>query len=219
MAGTIFWDVDTQVDFMVPGGKLYVPDAEAITANLERLTRYAREGGIPRVASVDDHAADDPEISDQPDFRDTFPPHCLHGTEGQRKIAATAMASPVVVPNRAEDPEALRARLRGHRGEILIEKSRFDVFTNPNTEAVIDALAPETIVVYGVAQDVCDAHAIRGFLERGRAAVVFVEDAARPIDAARGRELLDEWKRQGVRVVRTADVLAGRLAAAALPVR
>jgi nicotinamidase/pyrazinamidase len=211
VAGTIFWDVDTQVDFMVPGGKLYVPDAAAITGNLERLTRYARERSIPRVASVDDHTPRDPEISDRPDFRETFPPHCLRGTEGQKKIPATAMASPVVVPNRREDADAVRARVRGHGGEILIEKSRFDVFSNPNTDAVLDALAPDTIVVYGVAQDVCDAHAIRGFLERGGASVVFVEDAARPIDAERGRELLEQWKRQGVRVVRTDDVLAGRL--------
>jgi nicotinamidase/pyrazinamidase len=217
--GTIFWDVDTQVDFMVPGGKLYVPDAVSITGNLERLTRHAREGGIPRVASVDDHSPEDPEISDAPDFRETFPPHCLHGTEGQKKIAATAMRSPVVVGNRREDPESLRSRLRRHRGEILIEKTRFDVFTNPNTAAVLDALAPATIVVYGVAQDICDAHAIRGFLERGQAGVVFVEDAARPIDPARGRELLEEWKRRGVRVVRTDDVLAGRLPEAAFPDR
>jgi nicotinamidase/pyrazinamidase len=213
LAGTIFWDVDTQVDFMVPEGKLYVPDAVAITGNLERLTAHAREKGIPRVASVDDHTLQDPEISDAPDFRETFPPHCLRGTEGQKKIAATAMLSPVVVANRPEDPAALRARLGGHRGEVLIEKSRFDVFTNPNTGAVLDALAPETIVVYGVAQDVCDAHAIRGFLRRGGARVVFVEDAARPIDAARGAELVEEWKRQGVTVTRTADVLAGRILA------
>jgi nicotinamidase/pyrazinamidase len=209
--GTIFWDVDTQVDFMVPEGKLYVPDAVAITGNLERLTRYAREKGLTRVASVDDHTLQDPEISDAPDFRATFPPHCLHGTEGQQKIPATAMRKPVVVANRALDPADLASRVRGHRGEILIEKSRFDVFTNPNTDAVLDLLAPEAIVVYGVAQDVCDAHAIRGFLRRGGVLVVFVEDAARPIDAARGIELVQEWKRQGVAVTRTEDVLAGAL--------
>jgi len=219
VAGTIFWDVDPQVDFMVPGGKLYVPDAVAITPNLERLTRYAREKGVTRVASVDDHTLQDPEISDKPDFRDTFPPHCLHGTLGQEKIPATAMRSPVVVPNRRLDPADLAARVRGHRGEILIEKSRFDVFTNPNTDAVLDLLAPETLVVYGVAQDVCDAHAIRGFLRRGGTRVVFVEDAARPIDAARGRAFVQEWKRQGVAMVRTEDVLAGHVPAAALPVR
>ena len=62
----------------------------------------------------------------------------------------------------------------------------------------MDALAPETVVVYGVAQDVCDAQAIAGFLRRGGVRVVFVEDAARPIDAARGAALLEEWRSRGV---------------------
>jgi nicotinamidase-related amidase len=94
---------------------------------------------------------------------------------------------------------------------VLIEKNHFDVFSNPNTTAVLDALAPETVVVFGVAQDVCDAHAIAGFLRRGGCRVVFVEDAAKPIDAERGAELLEEWKRRGVRVVSTADVLEDRI--------
>ena len=149
-----------------------------------------------RVASVDDHIPGDHEISDTPDFGKTFPPHCLRGTPGQEKIPATALEAPVVVPNRPEDPAVLAARLARHMGEILIEKSRFDVFTNPNAAAVVDALAPETIVVYGVAQDVCDAHAIGGFLRRGGLRVVFVEDAARPIDAARGAALLTSGSRR-----------------------
>ena len=121
MSGIVFWDVDTQVDFMVPDGKLYVPDAAAITPNLERLTRRAREHGIPRVASVDDHTLLDPEISDTPDFRETFPAHCLRGTEGQKKIPATAMRSPVVVPDRALEPEKEEMEI-DEEGE-LVEKS------------------------------------------------------------------------------------------------
>jgi nicotinamidase-related amidase len=34
MARVIFWDVDTQYDFMRADGKLYVPDAEHIIPNL-----------------------------------------------------------------------------------------------------------------------------------------------------------------------------------------
>jgi nicotinamidase-related amidase len=165
---------------------------------------------ISRVASVCDHVLEDPEISATPDYRTTFPPHCLRGSEGQRKIPATAMENPVVVPNRREDPALLRRRLERHTGEILIEKNAFDVFSNPNTGVLLDTLQPDTLVVYGVAQDVCDAHAIDGFLKRGGCRVVFVADAARPIDALRGAELLAEWKQRGVGVVTTADILAGR---------
>src|SRR5262245_29953188 len=107
MSGVVFWDVDTQVDFMVPEGKLYVPGAVEITENLARLTRHARARNLPRVASVCDHVLEDAEISAAPDLRTMFPPHCLRGSAGQRKIPATAMENPVVVPNRAEDPAGL----------------------------------------------------------------------------------------------------------------
>jgi nicotinamidase/pyrazinamidase len=202
-----FWDVDTQVDFMRPDGKLYVPGAVEIVPALAALSAHARERGIVRVASVCDHVAGDEELSDTPDFRTTFPPHCLRGTPGQAKIPETALASPVVVPNRPEDPAVLAARLLRHTGEILVEKNHFDVFTNPNASALLDTLAPQTVVVYGVAQDVCDAQAIAGFLRRGDVRVVFVEDAARAIDASRGAALLDEWRSRGVSILRTADVL------------
>ena len=203
----VFWDVDTQVDFMRPEGKLYVPGAAEIGPALAALTRAAARPGIVRVASVCDHVLEDDEISDTPDFRTTFPPHCLRGTPGQAKVPETALVDPLVVPNRPEDPALLASRLARHAGEVLIEKNHFDVFTNPNTSAVLDALAPDTVVVYGVAQDVCDAHAIAGFLKRGGLRVVFVEDAARPIDAARGAALLADWKRQGVEVMRTEETL------------
>jgi nicotinamidase/pyrazinamidase len=52
MAETIFWDVDTQVDFMLPDGKLYVPGAEQIISRLEALTLYARDHLIPILGSV-----------------------------------------------------------------------------------------------------------------------------------------------------------------------
>jgi len=207
MSATVFWDVDTQVDFMRPDGKLYVPGAVEIVPALSALTRHARARGIVRVASVCDHVPGDDELSGAPDYVTTFPPHCLRGTPGQAKIPETALEAPVVVPNRWEDPAVLAERLARHTGEILVEKNHFDVFTNPNASALVDALGPETVVVYGVAQDVCDAQAIAGLLRRGGLRVAFVEDAARAIDAARGAALLDEWRARGVAVVSTADVL------------
>ena len=68
-AAVLFWDVDTQVDFMHANGKLYVPDAEAIIPNLKRLTDYAHAHGIRIVASADDHVGGHRELSTAPDFR------------------------------------------------------------------------------------------------------------------------------------------------------
>src|SRR5258706_12215059 len=104
----IFWDVDTQVDFMHADGKLYVPGAEAIIPTLKKLTAYAHAHGVRIVASADDHVAGHRELSDQPDFKETFPPHCMHGSPGQRKIPETALTSPLVVEPGPEDPAALK---------------------------------------------------------------------------------------------------------------
>src|SRR5438094_4238061 len=97
MARVIFWDVDTQYDFMHAAGKLYVPEAERIITNLQRLTNYAHGHGIRIVASADDHVMEHSEISDSPDWQSTFPAHCMRGTAGQMKIPETALRDPLVI--------------------------------------------------------------------------------------------------------------------------
>jgi nicotinamidase-related amidase len=93
------------------------------------------------------------------------------------------------------------------RREILLLKKNFNVFTNPNAEALLDALDPDEIVVFGVATDVCDDAAIRGFLARGRR-VVFVEDAARGLDSDRTAACMAAWREGGVAFATTDDVVA-----------
>ena len=119
MSGTIFWDVDTQYDFMRADGKLYVPAAEQIIPRLEQLTDHAHRSGIRIVASADDHEPGHRELSDHPDFRETFPQHCMHGTPGQKKIPETALRNPLVIGPDPQDSSMLRERVRDHRGEIL----------------------------------------------------------------------------------------------------
>lgn len=208
---TVFWDVDTQVDFISPDGKLYVDGSEEIRDNLARLTTFAREAGRI-VASVDYHTETDPEISDQPDFIDTFPPHCLIDSPGQLKIEETTPADPFWVDPDPIPQDVLRSQLDEHTGDIIFRKRRFDVFTNPNIDIVLDLLAPDKIVLYGVALDVCNRFAIDGLLEREVAPISLVLDATRAIDPARGDELVDAWQSRGVAVVSTADVVSRNLA-------
>ena len=212
MARVIFWDVDTQYDFMKADGKLYVPDAEHIIPNLKRLTDYAHGHGIRVVASADDHAPGHRELSQSPNFKDTFPPHCMHDTTGQKKIPETALRDPLVIEPASEDPARLAERVRSHRGDILFHKHEFDVFTNPNVLPVVDALAPEDVVLYGVALDVCDRYAIEGFLQHRPATRLFaVTDAMKPIDRDAAEQMLKEWGEEGVRLVKTSEVVMGGL--------
>jgi nicotinamidase/pyrazinamidase len=55
---TVVLDIDTQRDFMEPGGGLYVPGAETIVPAVRRILEAARDCGIPVVASLDSHSAD-----------------------------------------------------------------------------------------------------------------------------------------------------------------
>jgi nicotinamidase/pyrazinamidase len=203
----ILWDVDTQVDFMLPEGKLYVPGAEETIPAMRQLVVAAREAGIVHVASADDHELTDPEISDEPDFRNTYPPHCLRGTRGAQKIPETEQADPLPLAL-LPFPPGLIPGLIGGRRELLLLKKNFNVFTNPNAEALLDALDPDEIVVFGVATDVCNDAAIVGFLQRGRK-VVFVEDAARGLDEARVAAATAAWREGGVEFV-TAEMAVER---------
>ena len=196
MPGRILWDVDTQIDFMLPSGKLYVPGAEETAPAMARLVAAARQAGIVHVASADDHELTDPEISDEPDWRNTYPPHCLRGTHGATKIPETEQADPLPLGLTPYPPGLVPGLLEGRR-EILLLKKNFDVFTNPNADALLDALDPDEIVVFGVATDVCDDAAIRGFLRRGRR-VRFVEDAARGLDEERVTACTTAWREGGV---------------------
>ena len=202
----VLWDVDTQVDFMLPDGKLYVAGAEETIPAMERLVAAAREAGVVHVASADDHELTDPEISDEPDFSNTYPPHCLRGTRGAAKIEATEQGDPLPLSLTPYPPGLLPGLVEGRR-ELLLLKKNFNVFTNPNTDPLLDALDPEEIVVFGVATDVCDDAAIRGFLLRGRR-VRFVEDAARALDPEREARCLAFWREGGVEFGTVDEVVA-----------
>jgi len=202
----VLWDVDTQIDFMLPEGKLYVPDAEEAAPAMARLVSAAREAGIVHVASADDHELTDPEISDDPDFRNTFPPHCLRGTPGAEKVPETKQSDPFPFSLVPFPPGLLPELIEGKR-ELLLLKKNFDVFTNPNTDALLTALDPVEIVVFGVATDVCNDAAIQGFLRRGRR-VRFVEDAARGLDDERVAACTKSWRDGGVEFTSADELIA-----------
>ena len=91
----VFWDVDTQRDFMLPGGKLYVPGAEKLIPNLNRLTDESRKDRVFLVSDACIHTPDDPEFQ-------RFPPHCVRGTPGAEIIPETIARRFLILPNRRE---------------------------------------------------------------------------------------------------------------------
>lgn len=198
----IFWDVDTQADFMLPGGKLYVSGAEKLIPNLKRLTDAARQGRVFIIGDACTHTPDDPEFA-------RFPPHCVRGTPGAEIIPETRAEKVLVVPNRAG--AAIPADLSKFQ-QVILEKQTLDVFDNSNTEKVLERVAGFTdadaeIFVFGVVTEYCVRLAAKGLLNRGRR-VALVGDAIETLNAEDGRKTIEELTSLGARLVTTEQALA-----------
>ena len=190
----VFLDVDTQRDFLDPDGRLYVPGSEAIRPTLARLSAFAREHGIPVLATSCAHEPGDPEFA-------TFPPHCLVGTEGQGRIPETTRPGFILEPG-----NPIPAEIPDH---LTIHKRAYDVFTHPGADAVVALYSRDrpTFVVYGVATDYCVRAAVEGLLARGQK-VAIVVDAIRAVDPSTEADWLTSIAKAGA-LLTVADAVCG----------
>jgi nicotinamidase/pyrazinamidase len=202
--GILFWDVDTQYDLMRPEGRLYVPGAEGIIDNVSKARRFAMDKGYSMLASMDWHQDDNPEISNSPDFRDTFPPHCMAGKSGSERIGYLGNLQIDIVPN--EQMSDLAKLVGKEQFHIAIRKEQFDVFTNPNTAAIIGILKPESVVVFGVALDLCLRMVVEGLLKMGGMKLYLLRDVVKRLGVKSEKEILAELKTKGVEIITLADL-------------
>jgi nicotinamidase/pyrazinamidase len=205
MSGRLLWDVDTQVDFIRPDGKLPVPDAEEAVPAMARLVRWAEAEGVTHLATADDHELTDPELAAEPDFTTTFPPHCLRGTPGAAKIPETEQHDPLPLSLTPYSPGMLPGLVRDRR-ELLVLKKTFSAFSNPNVEPLLELLAPDEVLLFGVATDVCNHAAVMGLLARNYN-VAFVEDASQGLSPDFVAHSFDLWRAGGVRFTTSDDVV------------
>jgi nicotinamidase-related amidase len=132
----------------------------------------------------------------------------MRGTPGQLKIAETELHDPLVIEPEPEDPRALAQKILAHRGDILLHKRAVDVFTNANVPVLLETLAPEAVVIYGVATDFCDRYVIEGLLHRLPAARLYlVTDAVRAIYPAEGERLIAQWRDRGVQMISSGQII------------
>jgi len=181
---TVFFDVDTQMDFMLPSGALYVPGAETILDRIAVLNHF----GPTVISTMDAHSEDDPE------FRQ-WPHHCVIGTLGQRKPSATLLDNRLLVSNAAVPWEFVNGEI-DNAGQILLEKQTFDCFTNVKLAEILNRLAAERYVVYGVVTEICVRLAAFGLLKTGKR-VELVTDAVRSLTDEAGAKILAEFTAAG----------------------
>ena len=193
----IFWEVDTQADFMMPGGKLYVPGAEKLLPNVRRLTDAARQGRVFLVSHGCYHAPDDPEFA-------TFAPHCIKGTEGAAVVPEALAERVITVPN--EPTVALPQDLSAYQ-QIHLEKQTLDIFASRHADNLVQRLDPDAeFVLFGVVTEYCVRFAAKGLLERRRRVAV-VGDAIETLKSEDGKRTISELQTLGANFITTAQAL------------
>jgi nicotinamidase/pyrazinamidase len=194
----IFWEVDVQADFMLPGGKLYVPDAEKLLPNIRRLTDAARHGQVFLVSHGCFHVPNDPEFK-------IFPPHCVKGTAGAELVPEALTDKVARVPNDAgaKLPEDL-----SRYQQILLEKQTLNIFESRHADALVERLGTHAeFVVFGVVTEYCVNFAAKGLLERGRRVAV-VQDAIETLKPEDGQKTVAALERLGARLITTDQALS-----------
>ena len=197
MKNIFFLDVDTQRDFMLSTGALYVPGAERIIPKLRRLFDFAKKNEISVLSSADAHVKGDPEF-------ERFPPHCVQGTEGQRKLDETLLPRPLIFQNKLVDRNFSEV-VRKHQ-QIIVEKQSLDLLSNPVAERLLRVLPPRAIV-FGVTTEYCVKIACLGLRRMGIQTAV-ITDAVRALAPGTEKEALEEMQKAGVEFI-TLDTLLG----------
>ncbi len=194
----IFWEVDVQADFMLPGGHLYVPGAEKLLPNIRRLTDAARQDRVFLVSHGCFHTPNDPEFK-------IFPPHCVEGTAGAELVPEALTEKVARVPNGADAklPEDL---LRYQ--QILLEKQTLNIFESRHADALVKRLGSRAeFVVFGVVTEYCVSFAVKGLLERGRR-VAIVQDAIETLKLEDSEKTMAELRNLGARLTTTDQAVA-----------
>jgi nicotinamidase/pyrazinamidase len=195
---SIFWEVDVQRDFMLPGGNLYVPGAEKLIPSIHRLTNAARQDKVFLVSHGCFHVPNDPEFA-------TFPPHCVKGTIGS-ELLPEALANKIArIPNEASAgiPDDL-----SRYQQILLEKQTLDIFQSRHADALVEKLGDQAeFVVFGVVTEFCVGFAARGLLQRKRR-VALVTDAIETLKREDGEKKIAELKAMGARLTTTDEALS-----------
>jgi len=180
---TVFFDIDTQIDFLYPAGALYVSGAEKILGAVAELNRRA-----PLVIStMCTHAEDDPEFKE-------YPHHCVAGTTGQLKPVILLREKRATIPSRVEGLE-----------QLILEKQELNCFSNPHLSPLLAELNADRYVVYGVVTEICVRLCAFGLLRTGKR-VELVTDAVKALDESRAQKVFSDFTAAGGHL--TTSVLA-----------
>lgn len=177
--------VDIQNDFC-EGGSLAVTGGADLAQRVRELMEQSREDYAAIVATRDHHIDPGDHFSDQPDYVDSWPPHCVAGTRGVdlHQPLTTSMFDAVF-----------------DKGEYSAAYSGFEGVTSSGTDlrTYLQAHGIGAIDVVGIATDLCvRATALDG--ARGGLEVTVLRDYVAAVDPDSIPRVEGEWADAGIAV-------------------
>src|SRR3984893_18189866 len=130
-----------------------------------------------------------------------WPPHCVVGTAGQLKPQSTMLAERVVIPNRLVEVSIAR--------QVVLEKQELNLFTNPNLPRLLELLAADEYVVYGVVTEYCVRDAALGLLDTGKP-VTLVVDAIKSLSQKDSENIVQTFAARGAKLATSSKLLPQR---------
>lgn len=155
--------IDTQVDFMLPNGKLYVPDAEKLIPDIMSFLSSIDKSDTV-LFTQDYHVRESYNKSEEAKL---FPLHCEALTVGQENVIP-----PGIVPCKTyvlnKDVFSMwETEDYSHIVESLFFPEGAEVYSRSKFIDDMRDLHNNQVTVFGVAGDYCVLQAVQGFLERG----------------------------------------------------
>lgn len=168
----ILLDISAQRDFFSPRGSCFSGQSAEAARNVRRLFKWARKSRVPVLSTV--LRVRNGEIGPLAPV-----PHCLEGTEGEKRIFATVLTGCIDLGlrNVTDLPEDIFEQYR----QVVVEMRFTDIFSHGRIERLLTELDAESFVL-------CGAGSARGIVEatiglrQRRFEVVLAADAILDLD-------------------------------------
>lgn len=123
--------IDMQRDFIDEGAPIECPGGRKCIAPIQRLLDLAHQKGLPVIYTQEAHRAEGVDFGRELDGEE--PVHCVEGTPGVE-----------IIPDLIPQP-----------GDFLIVKRRYSAFFATDLDLLLRGLEVDTLILTGVATDVC----------------------------------------------------------------
>lgn len=169
--------IDVLNDFVE--GSLKLPGAKELVPRIRSLLEEARRRRVPVIYVCDAHLRGvDREF-------ELWGPHAIKGTWGAEVVG----------------------ELKPLEGDFVVEKRRYSGFYETSLDTLLRELGVDTLVLTGIATEICVRHTAADAYYRGYGLVV-VEDCVRGVSEEAHRAGLEDMRRlYGARVVKLSEAL------------